>query len=404
MNVQSNPRRLAPRVILHTPEPGSSAALYVEELSGALTAEDIAVRVVCPGNHQAREAMEANPFIDVRACRQRATDKDAGFWTKVRQNLSFIVSSCKALLQAARHGDIAHFQYILHLPFGLIFFACAWIKGARIVLTVHDPVPHKYLFPRLLRSLETGSLRLAYLWSDLLVVHSEAGKQKLIEAFNVPPGKIRIVSHGPYELKRKLEPCSELNCLEVLFFGSLRENKGLHLAIKATQQLHSEGIAIRLTIAGQVVNRKEEEYWQRCKTTIDPQSTVIRLIENFVPDEELHILFSQCHCFLLPYTTFSSDSGVAYMALANAKPIISTGAGGLGWLLANSRGGILISEATAEGVSAALRQACEIGPEALAQMGRKGAEWVLAECGWPRVARDTRKVYAEFLPQLGVAT
>jgi glycosyltransferase involved in cell wall biosynthesis len=194
--------------------------------------------------------------------------------------------------------------------------------------------------------------------------------------------------------------CAASTPLEALFFGSLRENKGLHLAIEAIQRLAGEGVPVRLTIAGQVINRKEEDYWQRCRKLIHPASDAIRLIEAFVPDDELADLFSQCHFFLLPYTAFSSDSGVAYMALANAKPIVSTDAGGLGWLLENSGGAIRIPEATVAGVVAALREAMALGQEVLEHMGRTGARWVLAECGWPKVAHDTRKLYAEFIPHL----
>lgn len=391
-----------PTVVIHTPEPSSSAALYVEELSAALTEEKVPVRVVCPANHEARATMETNPLIDVRVCCERATSISVTLLTKLVDNLRFVASSCKALLNTTKPGDIVHFQYILHLPFGLIFFACVRSKRAHIVFTVHDPVPHKFLFPPVLRTIETGALRCAYKWSDVLIVHSEAGKRKLMEAFSISSTKIRVIAHGPYELKKKISACPESGRLEVLLFGSFRENKGLHLAIEATQQLAREGVALRLTIAGQVVNRKEDAYWQRCRKLIDSASTAICLKEGFVPNEKLADLFSSCHCFLLPYTTFSSDSGVAYMALANAKPIVSTDAGGLGWLLENSGGGIRIAEATVPGVIATLRQAVELGPDILERMGRAGAQWVSDECGWRKVARETREIYQEFIPQLKV--
>ncbi len=387
------------RIIMHTPEPASSAALYVEALSAALAAQT-PVCVVCPGNHQARKTMEAHPFIDVRTCRPRATRVDVSIFTKIIENTRFVASSANALLKAAKPGDVIHLQYILHLPFGLIFFLCAWARRAHIVLTAHDPLPHKFLFPRLCQGLERASLGLAYKWSDVLIVHSEAGKRMLLEQFHLPAESIRIIPHGPYKLKEKVRSCGEASRLEVLFFGSLRENKGLHLAIEAVQTMAQEGVSIRLTIAGQVVNKKEEAYWERCRALIDPASDAVRLIGTFVPDDDLAELFSNCHCFLLPYTTFCSDSGVAYMALANAKPIIATAAGGLGWLLDNSRGGIRIAEASVASVSAALRQALELGAANLERKGRMGAEWVLAECGWPRVARETQAVYAELLPQL----
>ena len=388
------------RVVLHTPEASSSAGLYVDALSSALTAQGIPLRVVCPANHQARGVMEANPLLDVHVCCERATNTNISLALKVAQNVQFVFSSSKTLLAATNPGDVVHFQYMLHLPFGLIFFLCAWLRGAHIVFTVHDPVPHKFLFPGALRSIEMRALRLAYYWSDMLMVHSEAGKRKLVEAFGVKADKIRVVPHGPYELKDKVGPCVERDQFEVLFFGSLRENKGLHLAIGAVQQLAGQGVRIRLTIAGRVLNRKEQDYWQQCRTLIDSSSSAIRLIETFVPDQELANLFSECHCFVLPYTTYSSDSGVAYMALANAKPILATDAGGLGWLLENSGGGVRIPEASVEGVTAGLRLAMAIGPDRLERMGHTGAQWVLAECGWPRVASDTRDAYAEFLPHL----
>jgi glycosyltransferase involved in cell wall biosynthesis/peptidoglycan biosynthesis protein MviN/MurJ (putative lipid II flippase) len=390
----------APRIVLHTPEPASSASLYVEALAGALAAAQTPVRVVCPGNHQARETMQCHPLIEVRVCRHRATQVSVSVFTKIVENLSFVMSSAKTLWRATQPGDIVHLQYILHLPFGLLFFLCARARGAHIVFTVHDPLPHKFLFPRILRSLERASLGWAYRWSDVLIVHSNAGKRLLLEQFQVSPDRVRVIPHGPYELKKKVRPCNEEDRLEVLFFGSLRENKGLHLAIESVQTLAREGLPVRLTIAGQVVNRNEEAYWARCRALIDGESAAVRLIETFVPDDGLAELFSHCHCFVLPYTTFSSDSGVAYMALANAKPIVATDAGGLGWLLENSRGGVRIAEASVAGVSVALRQALEMGAANLERQGRMGKEWVLAECGWPRVAHETQAVYAELIPQL----
>jgi len=71
--------------------------------------------------------------------------------------------------------------------------------------------------------------------------------------------------------------------------------------------------------------------------------------------------------------------------------------------LENSGGGIRIHEASVDRVVAALRQAVDLGPVNLQRMGQTGADWLLAECGWPRVAHKTREVYAQFIPQLSGA-
>ena len=98
--------------------------------------------------------IKRDPLIEVRVCRDRATQVSVSVFTKIIENLSFVVSSTQTLWRATQPGDIVHLQYILHLPFGLIFLLCAWARRAHIVFTVHDPLPHKFLFPRALRSLE----------------------------------------------------------------------------------------------------------------------------------------------------------------------------------------------------------------------------------------------------------
>ncbi len=212
--------------------------------------------------------------------------------------------------------------------------------------------------------------------------------------------KIHVIAHGPYKLGAPLAPMPASPYLEVLLFGALRENKGVHLAIEAVQQLYREGLPVRLTIAGSVVNRKEQSYWDRCRKVLAECPEPILLIEQFIPDERLADLFGKCHCFLLPYTSFSSDSGVAFMALANGRPIVSTKAGGLGALLEASGGGLAIEQPTVAAVASALREAVSIGPERLARLGAAGRTWVLEECGWTKVARQSRQIY-EQLP--GVA-
>jgi glycogen synthase len=367
----------------------------VDRLLGSLTEEGATIYVVCPSNHQYRNSMERNPRLKVCPTAARCTDPKRGFARKIWANLRFLASSAQVLANTARRGDIVHFQYNLHFPFGALFFLVARLRGARIVFTVHDPLPHKWMLPKGLRWIERSALAWAYETSDRLIVHSEAGLKTLVDKFRLNASKIKVIAHGPYELGTGLLPIPKSESLEVLLFGALRENKGAHLAIEAVQRLHAEGLRVRLTIAGSVLNRKEQAYWTECRKKIEQNPEPIRLIERFVPDTELPGLFSACHCFLLPYTEFSSDSGVAFMALANGRSIISTKSGGLGALLEASGGGITISDPTVDAVADALRQAVALSSAELHRRGRAGTAWVLRECGWPKVARETSRVYAQ---------
>ncbi|MBV9624276.1 MAG: acyltransferase family protein [Acidobacteria bacterium] len=382
------------RIFLHTPEPFSSAALYVAALARSVTGEGTPIHIVCPSNHQCLEQFNHNPLITVHPTMARSTDSRRGFLGKVVVNVQFLLSSLAVLFCEIRRGDLVHFQYSLHLPFGALFFLCARVRGCKIVYTAHDPLPHKWMMPKELRWVERRALAWMYRVSDTIIVHNEVGKRTIVEQFGESSAKVKVIPQGPYELGAGTLPIPESEYLEVLLFGALRENKGAHLAIEAIQQLYREEVPIRLTIAGAVLNRNEHKYWDRCQELIRKYPQPIRLIDGFIPDEQLPELFASCHCFLLPYTEFFSDSGVASIALANGRPVIGTRAGGLGALLEASNGGLVIEEASVDAVVTALRKAILLSRQQLDQFGREGQAWILSECGWPKIARETLQVYA----------
>jgi glycosyltransferase involved in cell wall biosynthesis len=383
-------------IIWHTPEPSSAAARYIDEMFRAFTADGVPMDLVCPENFQFREEMSRNPLITLHLARARSNSLTRGLFAKLWTNAAFLLSSCSVLARTGKRNAIVHFQHVLHFPFCALFFAAALSRGCKIIFTVHDPVPHKWLLPNYLRWLERGSLAWAYRVSHTLIVHSDPGKRALIEHFAVNPEKISVIGRGPYGLGAGVIPMPDSPNLELLLFGSIRENKGVHLAIEAVQSLHREGVSVRLTIAGNVLNGNEAQYWERCSELIASRPEPIRVLKEFIPDERLPKLFAECHCVLLPYTQFFSDSGVAFMALANGRPIISTRSGGLGPLLDAADLGIEIEEPSTASVIAAIREATRLGTTGLIRKGNTGANYVNVECGWSKFAATTRDVYMSY--------
>ncbi len=385
------------RIILHTPEPRSAAARYVWELVTALTLEGAKIHVVCPENFQFLGDFAGNPNIVLHLTCARSTSNRRNLLTRIVDNLRFLASSWAGLVKNGRRGDVVHFQFVLHFPFGALFFLTAKLRGCKIVFTVHDPLPHKWLLPEFLRWLERGALAWAYRASQTLIVHSEPGKRALIEHFGQKSHKISVIAHGPYDLGSGPLPMPDSDCLELLMFGSLRQNKGLHLAIAAVQLLHEEGLAVRLTIAGDVPNAHEQDHWDDCVRLIARNPEPVRVFQEFVPDDKLPQLFGACHAVLLPYTQFYSDSGVASMALANGRPIIATQSGGLGVLMESANLAVTIKEPSVAAVAAAIREALKLTVAGLALRGMSGAEYVNVWSGWDRIAAQTCAVYSRHL-------
>jgi glycosyltransferase involved in cell wall biosynthesis len=386
MNTQS-------RIVLHTPEPGSGAGRYVYELARALASSGWNPTLLAPDNFEYQTRLSNESGVVFSGLGLRANESGRGLLGRMLDNLRFLMGSCVAQCRTARKGQIIHFQFPLHLPFGLVPFVLAKLLGCKIIFTAHDPVPHKWLFPVPWNRIERWSLACIYGLSDRVIVHSAAGFQRVTAEFAVGAGKLAVIPHGPFSLPGYAEDVLQTDSLNILLFGALRENKGIHLAIQAVQNLVRQGIPVRLTIAGETPNAKEAEYWSVCERLLAESSAGIELVNRYIQEEEMPALLAQSHCVLLPYTTFSSDSGVAALALSNGKPIIATSRGGLGELLRATELGITIEEPTVAGVQAALLKASQASPAELRRLGQNGADHILENCSWSVVARKTGDLY-----------
>ncbi|HYO09348.1 MAG TPA: glycosyltransferase family 4 protein [Tepidisphaeraceae bacterium] len=255
--------------------------------------------------------------------------------------------------------------------------------GKRVVFTVHNIVPHKY--PRYVpRTMVNHWIRNACRRCDGLFVHSAALAEQLSRRLGAGHPPIHVTPHGVWTLApaagapaatastgstageapppRSL--AERLRTKRLLFFGSIRRNKGLDLLLRAAASLPDYSI----TIAGEPLDAAYHENevlplvreLQRAGRQID-------LRDRFIPEQDLPALFAAHSAILLPYTSgFVAQSGVVFMALAHELPVISTEAGGLAELMRDFPIGRTFRPATAEALAKAVRQLHEeVDPEAL---------------------------------------
>ncbi len=346
----------------------------------------------CPENFAYRAEL-AGYRIPVCYAAVRGTEP-APLPNRIWRNLRFFGLHFLRQLSLCAPGDVFHVQFPLYFPVGLFSFLVAKMRGSRVVFTAHDPIPHKWLLPEPLRVIERGTLSLAYHLSDVIIVHNEADRQLLVEEFGQPPAKISVVPHGPLALGAATHPFKAGEFLELLLFGSIREDKGIHLAVEAVHRLHVLGKPVRLTIAGAVANAREAEYWEHCKALIAQAGDCIEVQERFLAENEIAALIADCHAMLLPYTGGNSESGVAAVALANQRAIIARNVGGLSTLLSAADLGVPIEGATPRAVEGAIEAALALGPEGLRQKGANGVELMRSTRSWAEIGRKTVSLYA----------
>ena len=143
----------------------------------------------------------------------------------------------------------------------------------------------------------------------------------------------------------------------LLFFGLIRDYKGLDMLLEAWALLRGRGVMpedMRLLVAGEFYTAKEPYTEQIARLEIEDD---VVLYDRFVPDGEVRWFFSAAEALILPYRT-ATQSGVTQIAYAFDLPMVATEVGGLPEIVIDNRTGIICRpspESIAEAVERLLR-------------------------------------------------
>ena len=133
-----------------------------------------------------------------------------------------------------------------------------------------------------------------------------------------------------------------------LFFGLIRDYKGLDLLLKAWAKWMPDGR--KLLIAGEFYASREK--YISLIEELGLQDRVV-LHDRFIADENVKYYFSAADALVLPYRT-ATQSGVTQIAYNFSLPMIVTRVGGLPEIVPDGRVG-LVCEADAESIKEALQ-------------------------------------------------
>lgn len=198
-------------------------------------------------------------------------------------------------------------------------------KGLKVVYTMHDVLP----FPEK----ETISEYLKYFYSlaDAYIVGNEKEKNNLIQYFGFTK-KIFIAIHGIYSMfnsgkidKKEAEKNLGVSQFskKILFFGALRDNKGLDDFIKALNILNQKNQDIFAIISCSVRGAVTFDKYQELINRYHLENKIKLIIKDYLYPEEIESQFKAADLVILPYTEVS-QSGILNMAFAFEKPVIIT--------------------------------------------------------------------------------
>lgn len=128
-----------------------------------------------------------------------------------------------------------------------------------------------------------------------------------------------------------------LNGKIILFFGFIRQYKGLDILLKAMadERIRQEGI--KLLVAGEFYE-DEKPYLESIRENNLENSVLMHTA--FIPDSEVRYYLSAADCVVQPYRA-ATQSGVTPLAYHFEKPMIVTNVGGLPALVPHEKAGLV---------------------------------------------------------------
>ncbi len=143
-----------------------------------------------------------------------------------------------------------------------------------------------------------------------------------------------------------------------LCFGEGSRRKGLHLAVRAVEELDDPSAF--LLCAG----RQQADAGMRAGLERLAEQGRARLIDRYVSTAEENLCFEASDVVLLPYVNHFGTSAVLFRAAASARMVIASEGQLLGRLVRDHGLGLLFPQGSATGLTACLRHALALtGPE-----------------------------------------
>lgn len=243
--------------------------------------------------------------------------------SRIINGLRWIIGSLLSIFHARIRG-ISIFHFHIFYSNILVIFNLFLVKilFGKIVVTIHDvnslSKEEKYSFYYVLM----------YKLTDLILTHNQFSKEKIIKGCGPMRKKIYIVPHGNYtpfiQLHRdKSKSKSYLGLPDdqkiILFFGMIKEVKGLDVLLRAFREVIDGNSQTILLIAGKVWDNDFSIY----QDLIDKNNLASNIIlhDHFISHNDVGHYYCASDLVVLPYKRIY-QSGVLMMALSYGRPVL----------------------------------------------------------------------------------
>jgi D-inositol-3-phosphate glycosyltransferase len=241
--------------------------------------------------------------------------------------------------------DVVHIQGAV-LPLLDQLFLKPLARKMPLVVTIHDVEPHYDRFAAR-RSFIMRNMQI----SHRLIVHYQDGKKHLVDNWGIDGNRIDVIPHGimPIDSDKSVHQARESLNLPadrriILFFGSIRPNKGLDILLKSMDIIRRHQPKVLLVIAGELPRGMSFIPYQQIIKELN-LSQYVRSLNHFIPDNQVDAFFAASDIVAMPYMKFHSQSGVLMRACAHKKPVVVSDIGAMGEIVSSNNIGLVVEPA-----------------------------------------------------------
>ncbi len=384
----ATPRKLEtygePRVAVVEPVGGHGGMDYYDfGLCGGLAEAGVEVALYTCDETSGKDA----PY-EIHLSYRGIFGEDPAWLRGIRYVRGSVYSLVGAKLGRAR---IVHFHFFHVGPLEFFNVLFAKLLAMKVVVTAHD-----------VRSF-VGRLsvpwmaKMAYRTSDGIIAQSEVSRREL-EAVLPAEGKIEVIPHGNYlpfigdassqeVAKGRIGVPKEATV--ILFFGQIKEVKGLDVLIEAMPGILREHPGALLVVAGKVWKDDFRRYQARIDELGVSENCVLHI--RYIPDSEVRDYYGAADIVALPYRRIY-QSGVLLMAMSYGKPTIVSDIAGMTEVVSDGVNGYVFPSGDSKALAAKLSDTLS-NPDELRLVGERALSQVRERNDWIRIGHMTADFY-----------
>lgn len=281
--------------------------------------------------------------------------------SRMVRGIRYVVGVLRAVFDAwQRKTRLAHFHLFEFSWLELINILVFRLIRAKIVATVHDVD----VLDRIndIRSQRRYQKFVPYV--DMYLVHTDYAANALCKVLPEAKGRLEIVTHSDSDFvfgfdgdrmaaRKMIGASTHEDDLLVLFFGQIKEVKGLDVLISAFSIVANSNSRAQLLIAGKAW-RTDFEKFEKQIADLGLSERVIRHI-RFIDNKDVPVYFKAADVVVLPYRKVY-NSGVLLRAMDYGAAIIASDLEPFRQVISDGKNGVLFSSGDSDALAVQLNR------------------------------------------------